>query len=384
MRVLTFLHSFELGGVERVALRLVRHWRGMGVEAPLFLGRNDGPLREELAQDLAYSVPRQPWFGSAWFETLWMIASLPAEIRRVRPDILFCAGSTYTIVAIAMKLLLGRACPPIAVKISNDLARRDLPAPARLGWRLWLRVQARFIDRWIVMEEGMCEDVAATLGTVDCAVIPDPAISLSQIASGACATRPQADGRRFVAAGRLVSQKDYPMMLRAFARGAAPADSLTILGGGPLAEALALHAFSLGIARKVVFAGHVPDAASHLRGYDALLLSSAYEGVPAVLVEAMAAGLPIIATDCGSGVRGMLANGRFGRIVASGDSEGFAREIAKTVKGAAVDPASFGQARRFTIENAAQRYLDAFAACIARRGGAGRAPRPSAATPVSR
>jgi glycosyltransferase involved in cell wall biosynthesis len=382
MRVLTFVHSFELGGVERVALRLVRHWRGMGVDAPLFLGRNDGPLRDELARHLAYSVPRQPWLRSAWFETFWMIACLPGEIRRVKPDVLFCAGSTYTIVAIAMKLLLGRACPPIAAKISNDLARRDLPLPARFGWRIWLRVQARFIDRWIVMEEAMCDDVAAMLGTVDCSVIPDPAISLSQIASGTHAKRPQGDGRHFVAAGRLVSQKDYPMMLRAFARGSAPADTLTILGGGPLAESLAQQAFALGIVGKVLFAGHVADAAAHLGGYDALLLSSAYEGVPAVLVEAMAAGLPIVATDCGSGVRGMLADGRFGRIVAAGDSEGFAREIAKTVKGAAVDPASFGQARRFTIENAAQRYLDALAIC-AQRQSVDTEPESSVATRIS-
>jgi glycosyltransferase involved in cell wall biosynthesis len=169
--------------------------------------------------------------------------------------------------------------------------------------------------------------------------------------------------------GRLVSQKDYPMMLRAFARGAAPADRLTILGGGPLADALAEQALALGIIGRVAFAGHVADAASQLGGYDALLLSSAYEGVPAVLIEAMAVGLPIIATDCGSGVRGLLGDGRFGRIVAPGDSEAFAREIAKTVKGEAIKPAAFGQARRFTIENAAQRYLDAFATCIAQRGG---------------
>ena len=86
MRILTFLHSFEPGGVERVALRLVARWRAMGVDAPLFMGRSDGALRDELAAALAYRVPPQPRFGSAWWETIWMIARLPAEIRRTAPD----------------------------------------------------------------------------------------------------------------------------------------------------------------------------------------------------------------------------------------------------------------------------------------------------------
>jgi hypothetical protein len=127
MRVLTFLHSFEAGGVERVALRLVRHWREIGVDAQLFVGRSDGALRDEVARDLRYYLPFQVPRGAAWFETWWMIVCLPRQIRRTRPDVLFCAGSTYSVVAIAMKLLLRGECPPVVAKISNDIARQDLP-----------------------------------------------------------------------------------------------------------------------------------------------------------------------------------------------------------------------------------------------------------------
>lgn len=360
MRVLTFLHSFEPGGVERVALRLVAHWRALGVEAPLFLGREDGPLRAELASGLAYDVPRQPRFGSGWWETMWMIATLPAAIRRHRPDVLFCAGSTYTIVAVAMKLLLGRACPPVVAKISNDVARRDLPAPARLAWRLWLRVQAHVIDRWIVMEEAMVDDVRAAMGAVRYAVVPDPAISLAQIAPRAPRrVRAPEDGRRFVAIGRLAAQKDYPLMLAAFAGGSTPADRLTIYGGGPLEARLRALAADLGIARRVTFAGHVADAAARLAEHDIYLLSSAYEGVPAVLVEALACGLPIVATACGPGVDGLLDHGRLGRIVAR-DADALAVAIAAARRRTRVDPTAFAQARRFTIEGAAGAYLAAF------------------------
>lgn len=125
MRILTFLHSFEPGGVERVALRLVREWRGVRLDALLFMGRDQGVMRVDVGAGLAFHSPHQPHIGSGWWETLWMIVTLPDYIRKTRPDVLFCAGNTYVVVAVAMKLLLRRACPRIVVKISNDLDRAD-------------------------------------------------------------------------------------------------------------------------------------------------------------------------------------------------------------------------------------------------------------------
>jgi glycosyltransferase involved in cell wall biosynthesis len=356
MRVLTFLHSFEPGGVERVALRLVARWRAMGVDAPLFMGRDDGALRDELAADLACTVPAQPRFGSGWWETAWMILRLPAEIRRTAPDALFCAGNTYTIVAGVMKLRFGRRCPPVIVKISNDLARADMPGSARPFWRFWLRVQARFVDRWIVMDAAILPDVDRYLGAVARTVIPDPAID----ALPERVDRPvRRAGTRYIAVGRLVAQKDPVMLVAAFAQAARPADRLTIVGDGPLRARVEQQAARLGIAGQVAFLGHVPHAAAVMRDQDVLLLSSRYEGVPAVLIEALAAGLGIVSTDCGSGVRSVLGDGRLGLIVAQGEVDAFAAGIAAARTMAVDIDAGREQARGFTIDAAARRYRDA-------------------------
>lgn len=385
MRVLTFLHSFEPGGVERVALRLVAHWRRSGVEAPLFLGREDGSLREELAADLEYEVPRQPPTGSGWFETIWMIARLPGAVRRHRPDLLFCAGSTYTVVAVAMKLLLGRRCPPIVAKISNDVARHDLPFPLRRAWYAWLRLQARFIDHWIVMEPAMAEEVVRTLGPVAHSVICDPAVSAAQLDQVRLRLPRGERGRRFVAIGRLVAQKDYPRMLRAFADGAVSGDTLKILGDGPLRARLERLARDLGIGDRVRFAGHVPNASARLGDYDVFLLSSAYEGLPAVLVEALAVGLTIVATDCGVGVRALLGEGRFGTLVGTAGGASLAAAIGLARPGNVDIFAAREQARRFTIERAAAQYLDLFARMAIRaRMGSPALPPNAAAAPVVR
>lgn len=373
MRVLTFLHSFEPGGVERVALRLVRAWRDEGVDAPLLMGRSDGAMRAELAKELAYEVPRQPPFPIGWIETLWMIAILPRAISRLRPDALFCAGNSYTIVAMAMKLLLGRRCPPIVAKISNDLERRDMIAPLRWLYRGWLRLHGHFIDHFVGMEAPMTAEIGGAIPTAKgrISIIADPALDERQIlrlrhASGV--RNAHAQGLRFVAIGRLAAQKNVALMLRAFARGAADADRLTIHGDGPERKALMALAQKLGINDRVTFAGHVPDPASRLPNFDIFLLSSDYEGVPAVILEALAAGLPIIATRCSASMAMLTGHGTLAHLVEPGDLEQMSAAIGEAHRLSQSPAHSLAQARRFTIERASRAYLICFQA-VQRQSG---------------
>lgn len=364
-RVLTFLHSFEPGGVERIALRLVRAWQQDGGDAPLLIGRADGALGPEF-DDVRRIVPVQPAFGSGWWETLWMMLVLPRRIRAIAPDILFCAGNSYAVVAVAMKLLFGASCPPVVAKISNDLDRFDMPVPMRWLYHRWLRVQGRLIDHFVVMEDALARPTAEALGVAAqrISVIANPALSLGQIErmrTPGAAVRSAAPGRHFAAVGRLAPQKDYPMMLRAFARGAGADDRLTIYGEGRARAALEAQIARLGLGGRVVLAGHVADIERCLPRHDALLLSSAYEGIPAALLEAMAAGIGIIATDCGRAIRALLDDGRLGHIVAPGDEAGFMAAIAAFVPGSQDIPGCLDQARRFCVERAASGYAACFA-----------------------
>ncbi len=366
LRILTFLHSFEPGGVERIALRLIRQWRGQGADAPLFMGRSDGAMRAELTEDLPYDVPRLPPFPIAWCETLWMVVTLPSFILRTKPDVMFCAGNSYSVVAVAMKLILGQRCPPIWAKISNDLDRRDMIWPARMAYRLWLRIQGRFIDGFVGMEQPMAAEIAAFIRPRrgEIIIIPDPALSHGQIDGLRAAPRSAAgrpSGLRFVAVGRLAPQKNFALMLRAFAAAARAGDTLVIYGDGPERAKLSALVDRLNLRDHVTLAGHVPDPASRLSDYDIFLLSSDYEGVPAVLLEALAANLPIIATQCSRSIGAMLGDGALAHIVSAGDEAAFARAICGA-RHLIQDPdASLQQARRFTVEDASVAYLAAFA-----------------------
>lgn len=370
MRVLTFLHSYEPGGVERIALRLVRHWRSLGIDAPVFLGRADGAMATDVGQGLVVEIAAKPGISTARWETLWMILTLRGAIRRARPDVLFCAGNTYGVVALAMKLALGRRCPPIVAKISNDLDRADQHWLGRACYRLWLRLLGRVFDHVIGMEQPARAEIRERLHVADdrITIVPDPALTLRMIESarGPRPVRAADAGRRFVVVGRLAPQKNLALMLRAFRRGAGPADHLTIIGDGPERARLQTLAGRLGIGGQVTFHGYAASPIELLGDFDILLMSSNYEGVPAVILEALAANLTVIATDCSRCMSALLQDGALGTLVPVGDERALASAIETARPGTACPGLTRAQAVRFTIEHAAQSYLQVFARACAR------------------
>ncbi len=368
LRVMTFLHSFEPGGVERVALRLTQAWTERGIDTRLVLGRNEGAMQSEWPA-LSFASLAVRGLSTARYETLWMILRLPREIRRHRPDILFCAGNTYTVVAVAMKLLLGKACPPIVAKVSNDLARRDLVGPARWGYRLWLKIQGHFIDRFVGMAPPMSSEIAEAMGlpSSEVSIINDPAISVADIAQ----TGPtQAlrnggnQGTRYIAVGRLVAQKNFTLLIRAFAAMASPQDGLTILGDGPERMSLTRLIAQVGMIGQVRMPGHIGPVMDQLRASDVFVLSSDYEGVPAVIIEALAVGLVIVATDCSVSMASLLEDGALGDLVPR-RSVWFLEQAMRAAAVRTSDPGrAKRQAGRFTVECAADAYAALFARTV--------------------
>jgi glycosyltransferase involved in cell wall biosynthesis len=360
LEILTYLHSFDPGGVERVALRLCGAWQAQGASVKVLMGRRSGRAGAQ-AQPLDYIVYSSGIVRTARFETLWMIYSLWKRVRAVRPDVIFCAGNSYTIVAVALRLLLGRSCPPVVAKVSNLLDRRDMPRFGRPFYRLWLRVQGRLIGRWVAIAPALKDEVVTLMRVPPerVAAIGDPAICAAQ--AEALFARRQADahhgaGRLFVSAGRLARQKRFDLLIEAFHRGARPHDRLAILGEGPLRGRLERQATRLGLGGRILLPGHCLDTGAWLARADAFVLCSDYEGLPAVLVEALAAGLPVISTRSSPGVAGLLDHGTLGRLVEPGDPEGLARALADEIAPQNADAAR-RQAAAFQIELAGPAWL---------------------------
>lgn len=384
LRILTYLYNFAPGGVERVAARLHLAWSALGADARIVLA--DARPAPPLPLPLVHQVARRAARGhAAGFVAL--ARGLPALIAAERPEMLFCAGNTYTALAVVLRILLGRRCPPIVAKISNCLVRRDMPAPMRLCYRLWLRWQGHHIDHFVAMAPAMRDEIAMRIGVPRerISVIPDPALcaaDIARLARARDATRRDHRGRAYLAVGRLVSQKNFALLLDAFARIAGPDDTLTILGEGVDRAALERRAVALGVAHAVRLPGHTDPLDAWLARADVFVLSSRYEGVPAVVIEALAAGLPIVATDCCVSMRDLLGHGALGTIVPTDDAAALADAMARI---ALADPARVADRRAaaaaFTIERAAGAYLDVMRTLVAARSAATVAP-PTDSMPI--
>lgn len=364
LRVLTFLHSFSAGGVERIALRLHRRWQeDPGLDPILVMGRDAGPLRSSQVEGLQYIAPPDGGERTAAYETLWMIVWLRRQIVRHRPDVLFCPGNTYSIVAVAMKLLLGRRCPPIVLKVSNDLERPDMPRPVRqLYWR-FLRLQGRLFDAFTGLATPMRTELSHRLAiSADrITIIEDPALSdveHSALQTLAMTRQPSPSGRHYLSIGRLERQKNFGLLIEAFARIAGPRDHLTILGEGSERAALTSAITATGLQGRVSLPGHAAVQPA-LAAADVFVLSSLYEAVPAVVIEALAAGLPVVSTASSVSMPSLI--GPHGTVTPLGDANALAAAMqAQPPLTAAQRSAAAEAMRAFTLERAAHRYAALF------------------------
>ena len=293
---------------------------------------------------------------------LSMIAQFPAlaaMVRRHRPDILYSAGNqSNMLVALAC---LGTATRSVA-RISNPVCppgRRDFAAWAR--WKRFCAI-SRISDLTIVMGEHD-RALLARSGTVR--LLPRPTVTpiMDRVRRQ---RRPRHAGApvQLLMVGRLVEQKDHATALAALARLSHLDWRLTIAGEGPLRAALAAQAAALGIADRVVFTGYVadPERLANLMGQaDLLLQPSRWEGLCATLIEALACGANVVATDSTPNIRPVLAAAGQHPPVPTGDSAALAHAIERTL----ARPAPMSLMEAAIRDHRAAQALDAYVAAFA-------------------
>jgi glycosyltransferase involved in cell wall biosynthesis len=159
--------------------------------------------------------------------------------------------------------------------------------------------------------------------------------------------------------GRLMEQKDFRTLLQAFARVREERKCrLVILGEGGQRQELQGLAERLGVAEEVDLHGFVENPYPYMRGASVYALSSAWEGLPNVLIEALGVGTPVVATDCPTGPREILEDGRYGPLVDVGDVEGMADALMQTLKDPLPPEDLKRGGERFRLETCGDHYLE--------------------------
>jgi glycosyltransferase involved in cell wall biosynthesis len=221
-------------------------------------------------------------------------------------------------------------------------------------------------ERIVTVSRGVADDLATCTGLprVTIGTIYNPILT-TEIAEKAQAPishtwLPPTAIPVILGVGRLVPQKDFPTLLKAFAHvhRKQPA-RLLILGEGRERAKLEALASELGIAEKVSLPGFEPNPYAFMSQASVFVLSSAWEGLPNALIEALACGCPVVSTNCPSGPQEILGNGAFGPLVPVGEDRALAEAILHTLEQPPNSDRLRSRAAEFDIQTIAQQYLQA-------------------------
>ncbi len=411
MRLAIYVRTLKSArGAERVIASIARGLAARGHEVELLLEEDDGWLVEDLRQAesgvavrclkeawprkalsllaaayvhlanllSAAVAPRGGWSASAkpllrmTLRDRPPLYSLSRFVRREKPDAVV-SFLNYPNMVLLMAARVCRGRTRFVVNVRNHIS-----SSARNGKSKWMRsvpsLMRRFFpeaDGVLAPSLGVAQDVAEITGLPlsDIKVIHNPVYreELLELAAEPVEHRWLQGGAApvVVAAGKFKPQKDFPTLLRAFARlrSQRPARLIILGEGAGKAQLLAL-AEDLGIADDLDLPGHVRNPYAYFSKASVFVLSSAFEGLPNALIEALACGCAVVSTDCPSGPSEILDGGAYGRLVPVGDPEALAAALDAALDDPPARDRLIERARTFSLENSVAGYERALAEVV--------------------
>ncbi|MET0090967.1 MAG: glycosyltransferase [Candidatus Thiodiazotropha sp.] len=348
------------GGVERMILNLVNALAEQGVRLDLLLIKT----RSKHLEALHPSINRID-LGSR--HTATSLLPLARYLKRVKPPALLAAKDRAGRIAVLARSLAGPPSTRLVMRLGTNLtAALAHKSPWRMRLRrLPIRLLYPRLDRIIAVSEGVRQDTLKVSG-VDpdkVVVVRNPVIT-QRLRQDADAPPPHpwlTDGGDpvILGAGRLTLQKDFLSLLEAFARVRETLPCrLIILGEGRQREVLQQRAEELGIQTHLAMPGFTSNPYVYMRHARLFVLSSRWEGSPNVLTEAMALGVPVVATDCPSGPREILDQGRIAPLVPVGDVEALAQGMIQALTQPPERESLRNAVAEYHADCSARRYLD--------------------------
>jgi len=359
-RIAVFISFSGNGGVERMIVNLCTGFAQRGYQVDLLLIKDKSDHLKYLPSDVrVIRLGTKHAYSSLW--------KLVKYLRAEEPDALLSAKERANRVALLARKLSGLKIP-VGVRLGTTVsaALEGKSGLRRFFWFWPMKLTYKHADVVIPVSQGVADDVINITG-IDASkvkVIRNPVISprLFKLSQQPLEYPDWFDDSlpTLVAAGRFTRQKDFITLIRAlaFVNDELPC-RLVILGDGKFREQYNQLASELKISHRLFMPGFAINPYPALLHADCFVLSSAWEGSPNVLTEALALGTPVVATDCPSGPIEILQKGRYGPLVTIGDVQGMAKAIIEVLK--QPHPREFLQqaSEEYTIERSVNGYLTA-------------------------
>lgn len=312
MHILFILKDFKPGGgVERVQQRLSEQFLKDGRRVSFFVMNGDRPDTE--------GVEKLYGGGSGIVGLLKSIVRLRGLIRRGQVTHLISAKEQANLCT--WFATLGSPCKVIYSRHAtlDCTEQKTGPSSLRLLYSLYLCGRGKVVTVSAALHQALVESLP--WGRQRVRYCPNAVVTEQLLQASRAPLLAGLPGDYWLAVGRLVEPKGFHLLLDAYAlalRTAALPD-LVIVGDGPLLGALTSQASRLGIEPRVHFTGFLSNPYPLLKHARLFILSSINEGMPTVLIEALALGTPVLACDCETGPRELLDNGRLGQLVNAND-----------------------------------------------------------------
>jgi glycosyltransferase involved in cell wall biosynthesis len=305
-RIAIVFQDFAAGGSERIMVRLANEWV-KDREVVILCGSETGPARSSVAPAVEV-IEASPATPRSMLSRLKLGRRLSPLLKAWCPDVIVGPGNHV----LPIFLAAGTPPAPVVCKLSNpiDLATSGILPASMLAYGR--RRACAGLSQIVAMSPFLCDEASSYLRTDRVTMIREPILP-SIAAAKRSHHRPR---NRLIFAGRLVAQKNVALALRTLAL-LPDMMTLTIVGDGPERSRLEVLARRLGLGARVTFTGLVPDISPHLAAGDIFLLPSRFEGYPAVLIEALAAGLPVVTTPSSPAMPEIIAHPSFGKIAAA-------------------------------------------------------------------
>lgn len=267
-----------------------------------------------------------------------------------------------TVIAVAARMT-ARSRTKLVLSDHTYLSQHYPGVRQRIALRLSMSAFYNRAEHRVAVSKGAAADLAKLAGVPGHAVevIYNPIDLPESVAETAAAVDAWGGASpRIISAGSFKSEKNHDLLIRAFARvvATAPHARLIILGEGALRPKLQALGKELGVADKLILPGFQIDPWPYYAGADLFVLSSDYEGMSLVIVEALHAGLRVVSTDCVAGPAELLDGGRFGQLVPVGDEEALARAMADELADPASPERQRARAREITGPRNLARYVE--------------------------
>ncbi|MCB9679947.1 MAG: glycosyltransferase [Alphaproteobacteria bacterium] len=336
LRIVQVVPSLVVGGAERFATWLAEAQQRAGHEVHVVTVKDGGPLADRLPDDLLRAT--WPMRKRSRYDVT-VLARLVTTLRRLEPDVVH----THLFTALSWGAVSARlAGVPVVVHTQHAVHDDEVP---------WLphvrRGLAPLLDAIVGCSDAVVADIAARRYAPG---VPAVAIDNGLPLAGRPTAPLDGDPLRVVTAGRMVPIKGQRFLVDAVAalRDRGIDARLTILGDGPERAALDAQVAELGLGDRVHLPGSVDDVADRLAGADLFVLPSLSEAMPMALLEAAAAGLPLLVTTGGGGPT-LLRAGAGGEAVAPGDAGALADAIARVARLSVTERRALGEASRRTV-----------------------------------